>query len=88
VDFYRKLELELLYGGEHATFTSFRAGEGFSIKAVCRFISLFNWYVSQVYQMMTTPVSVMATDSAFVNSRIESKTIRNRNTTVHKTGIR
>ncbi len=29
VDFYRKLELELLYGGEHATFTSFRAGEGF-----------------------------------------------------------
>jgi len=29
VDFYRKLELELLYGGEHASFTSFRAGEGF-----------------------------------------------------------
>ncbi len=29
VDFYRKLGLELLYGGEHASFTSFRAGEGF-----------------------------------------------------------
>jgi len=28
VDFYRKLELELLYGGEHTSFTSFRAGEG------------------------------------------------------------
>ncbi len=29
VDLYRKLELELLYGGEHATFKSFSAGEGF-----------------------------------------------------------
>ena len=29
VDFYKKLGLELLYGGEPATFTSFRAGEGF-----------------------------------------------------------
>ena len=29
VDFYRKLGLELLYGGEHASFTSFRAGDGF-----------------------------------------------------------
>jgi len=28
VEFYRKLELELLYGGEHTSFTSFRAGEG------------------------------------------------------------
>ncbi|MDA2930533.1 hypothetical protein MYX84_11400 [Acidobacteria bacterium AH-259-O06] len=29
VDFYKKLGLEPLYGGEHASFTSFRAGEGF-----------------------------------------------------------
>jgi len=29
VDFYRKLGLELLYGGEQANFTSFRAGDGF-----------------------------------------------------------
>ncbi len=29
VDFYRKLGLELLYGGEQASFTSFRAGDGF-----------------------------------------------------------
>ncbi|MCH7805033.1 MAG: VOC family protein [Acidobacteria bacterium] len=29
VDFYKNLGLELLYGGEHASFTSFRAGEGF-----------------------------------------------------------
>ena len=29
VDFYRELGLELLYGGEHASFTTFRAGEGF-----------------------------------------------------------
>ena len=29
VDFYKKLGLELLYGGEHASFTTFRAGEGF-----------------------------------------------------------
>ncbi len=29
VDFYRNLGLELLYGGEQASFTSFRAGEGF-----------------------------------------------------------
>ena len=29
VDFYKKLGLDLLYGGEHASFTSFRAGEGF-----------------------------------------------------------
>ncbi len=28
VEFYRKLELELLYGGEQASFTSFRAGDG------------------------------------------------------------
>jgi len=28
VDFYRKLGLELLYGGEQASFTSFRAGGG------------------------------------------------------------
>ena len=29
VVFYKKLGLQLLYGGEHASFTSFRAGEGF-----------------------------------------------------------
>ena len=29
VDFYNKLGLQLLHGGEHASFTSFRAGEGF-----------------------------------------------------------
>ena len=29
VDFYRKLGLELLYGGEHASFTAFRASEGY-----------------------------------------------------------
>ena len=29
VDFYRKLGLQLLYGGEHSSFTSFRAGDGF-----------------------------------------------------------
>ncbi len=29
VDFYRKLGLDIEYGGEDATFTSFRAGEGF-----------------------------------------------------------
>ncbi len=29
VYFYRKLGLELLYGGEHASFTNFRADEGF-----------------------------------------------------------
>ncbi len=29
VDFYRKLELELLYGGEHSSFTVFRASEGY-----------------------------------------------------------
>ncbi len=29
VDFYRKLGLEHLYGGEHATFTTFRASEGY-----------------------------------------------------------
>jgi len=28
VDFYRKLGLDIEYGGEDATFTSFRAGEG------------------------------------------------------------
>jgi len=29
VDFYRKLGLELLYGGEHSSFTTFRASEGY-----------------------------------------------------------
>ncbi len=29
VDFYSKLGLELVYGGEHASFTSFRASEGY-----------------------------------------------------------
>ncbi len=29
VDFYRKLGLELLYGGEHSSFTAFRASEGY-----------------------------------------------------------
>jgi len=29
VDFYRKLGLELLYGGENASFTTFRASEGY-----------------------------------------------------------
>jgi len=29
VDFYRKLGLELVYGGEHASFTAFRASEGY-----------------------------------------------------------
>ena len=29
VDFYRKLGLELLYGGEHASFTTFRVSEGY-----------------------------------------------------------
>ena len=29
VDFYRKLGLELLYGGEHGSFTTFRASEGY-----------------------------------------------------------
>ncbi len=29
VDFYRKLGLDLLYGGEHASFTVFRASEGY-----------------------------------------------------------
>ncbi len=29
VDFYRKLELELLYGGEHSSFATFRASEGY-----------------------------------------------------------
>ena len=29
VDFYRKLGLELLYGGEHSSFATFRASEGY-----------------------------------------------------------
>ena len=29
VDFYQKLGMELSYGGEDASFTTFRAGEGF-----------------------------------------------------------
>ncbi len=29
VDFYRKLGLQLLYGGEHSSFTTFRASEGY-----------------------------------------------------------
>ena len=29
VDFYRRLGLDIEYGGEDASFTSFRAGEGF-----------------------------------------------------------
>ncbi len=29
VNFYKKLGLELAYGGEEASFTSFRAGQGF-----------------------------------------------------------
>ncbi len=29
VDFYRKLGLQLLYGGESASFTTFRASEGY-----------------------------------------------------------
>ncbi len=29
VDFYRKLGLQLLYGGENASFTAFRASEGY-----------------------------------------------------------
>ena len=29
VDFYRRLGLELLYGGEHSSFTTFRASEGY-----------------------------------------------------------
>ncbi len=29
VDFYRKLGLQLLYGGENASFTTFRASEGY-----------------------------------------------------------
>jgi len=29
MDFYRKLGLQLLYGGENASFTTFRASEGY-----------------------------------------------------------
>ena len=29
VDFYKKLGFELLYGGEHAAFSSLKAGEAF-----------------------------------------------------------
>ena len=29
VDFYRKLGLQLLYGGEHSSFATFRASEGY-----------------------------------------------------------
>ena len=29
VNFYRKLGLELLYGGEHSSFTTFRGSEGY-----------------------------------------------------------
>jgi len=35
VDFYRKLGLELLYGGEHGSFTTFRASEGRSLRSIC-----------------------------------------------------